>query len=577
MSDTYPVGVRRVRAVTVAVLVGGLLAGCAGIPSSGVPETVRADGAAPAQSGPDVRVVAPGPRAGDSTLGIVSGFLEASGTVDENLATARKFLTPAAAARWNPTAGVTIYDHTDVSLAERGGNRVALNASADGKLDDQGVFTAESLGRKTTTLFTLSRVDGDWRIDSVPAGLLVSRQDFDREYVQLDAYFLARPPHSPVLVPDPVYVPRTNALPTAMVEAVLRGPTRWLSGVAMSAAPSGARLLGPVTQASGVALVRLGPASIPSDGIQRDLMLAQLVTTLTQDPEITAVEVQGPDGFLTLGDAGTSRLRRLDVTPYLPGDLRQSMTSAYFVRDGAAYTAGLTIAQGPFAPDVQLAEIAVTPGGSLIAGISADRRTLWTARGDEPRRLTVRARATDLRSASFDSDGNLWVLESLGARTVVRRYPPTGPAVKVAVSGFQAQQITRLRVAADGVRLAMVLSTVKGSQVYVAQASESTTGVAIVALRRVAAGLLNPLSVDWADPGTLVVLASEKNAQTQPFSVSLSGPIEDLAPPLADITEVSIAPPDLPMIAATSKKQIWRLRGDTWVREGAGTAPTYPG
>lgn len=559
------------------VLLGALLAGCAAIPTSGVPETVRADGAAPAQGRPEVRVVAPGPRSGDGMLGIVSGFLEASGTVDANFAIARKFLAPAAASRWNPRASLTIYDHTDVSLSERGGSRVLLSAPADGSVDDQGVFTAKPAGVQTTAAFSLVRVDDEWRIDSVPTGLLVSRQDFDREYVHLDAYFLAKPPHSPVLVPDPVYVPRSSALPTAMIEAVLRGPSRWLSGVAMSAAPAGARLAGPITQAAGAALVRLTPESVPADGIQRDLMLAQLVMTLTQDPEIVSVEVQGPDGYLTLGDAGTSRLRRIDVTPYLPGDLRQTTAPAYFVRDKAAYTAGLTITQGPFAPDVPLAEIAVTPGGPLIAGISADRRTLWMARSEEPRKLTVRARGAALRSASFDSDGNLWVLSGAGSATVVRRYPPTGPAVKVSISGFEPRQITRLRVAADGVRVALVLSTVEGSQVYLAQASESAIGVAIVALRRLAAGLLQPRSVDWADPGTLVVLATEKNAQAQPFGVSLSGPIEALAPPLADMTEISIAPPDLPMIAATSKNQIWRLRGDTWVREGAGGAPSYPG
>lgn len=564
-----------------AVLLGALLGGCAGIPTSGVPETGRAEGSVPAQNRPEVRVVAPGPRAGDSPLGTVSGFLEASGTVEENFATARKFLTPAAGARWKPGAGVTIYDHTDVLLSERSGSRVLLSATADGSVDDQGVFSAKPPGQQTAAAFTLVRVGGDWRIDSVPAGLLVSRQDFDREYVQLDAWFLARPPHSPVLVPDPVYVTRSSARPTAMAETVLRGPSRWLSGVAMSAAPAGAKLAGPITQASGIALVRLNSESVPDDGVQRDLMLAQLVMTLTQDPEITSVEVQGPNGYLTFGDAGTPQLRRFDVTPYLPGDLRQPTAPAYFVREGIAYTAEPAVAQpivqGPFAPDLRLAEIAVTPGGPLIAGIAADRRTLWTARIEEPRRLAVRARGSNLRSASFDSDGNLWVLEGSGKKTVVRRYPPSGPAVQVTISGFEARQITRLRVAADGVRLAMVLSSVEGTQVYIAQASESTTGVAIAALRRVAAGLLQPRSVDWADPGTLVVLATEKNAQVQPFSVFLSGPIEVLAPPLADMTEVSIAPPDLPMIAATAKDQIWRLRGDTWVREGPGTAPTYPG
>jgi hypothetical protein len=213
----------------------------------------------------------------------------------------------------------------------------------------------------------------------------------------------------------------------------------------------------------------------------------------------------------------------------------------------------------------------------MLAGISEDRRTLWTAHSDDPKRLTERTRGVNLRSISFDGDGDLWVVEGVDKSTVVRRYPPSGEAVRVGLTGFEARQITRLRVAADGVRLALLLSTVEGSQVYVAQASESVTGLRVIALRRMAALLRDAKSVDWADPGRLVIVATEPNAQPQPFQISLAGPI-DVVPALTGIVEVSVAP-GAPMIATTSKKQIWRLReGGSWVNEKTtGTAPTYPG
>jgi len=564
------------RLIVVAIALAGLLAGCADIPTSGEPESVKVEGA-PAQTEPEVRVIAQGPRPGDSPFAIVSGFLEASGTVEEGFATAREFLTPGGTVRWNPKADMTIYDQNDVHLVERG-DRVALTTVPVGRVDDQGVFVPVTDTNRISRTFQMSRVDGEWRIDSLPNGLYVSRQDFEREYVQTDNYFIARPPRTSVLVPDPVYTARSLDTPTARIESLLRGPSRWLNAIGMTAAPTGAALAEPVNILSGVALVRLTPESIPLEGVERDLMLAQIVMTLTQDPEITQVEIRAAgQPALAFSDAGSTILRRADVTPYLPADLRPSTSLAYFVQDGVSYTAGAQIAQGPFAPDIKLSEIAASPGGAMLAGISEDRRTLWTARADEPKHLTVRSRGENIRSISFDGDGNLWAVEGVDTGTVVRRYPPSGDPVRVGVSGFEPRQITRLRVSADGARLALLLSTVEGSQVYLAQALENVTGVRIAALRRMAGVLSDPRSVDWADPGRLIVVATEPNAQPQPYLVSLGGPIEVL-PILTGIVEVSAAP-GAPMIATTSKKQIWRLNeGGSWVNEKiTGTAPTYPG
>ncbi len=563
-----------VRILGASVALAAALTGCASIPTSGDPEIVKAEGA-PAQSDAEVRVIAQGPRPGDSAISIVSGFLEASGTTEEGFATARRFLSPNGSV-WN-VRGITIYDQEKFSLVERTGDRVVLSTTAVGRVDDQGVYTAESDERAIQVTFQLARMNGEWRIDQPPTGLLVSQQDFEREYLQIDNYFLAKPPRTSVLVPDPVYLPRSAASPTGRVEALLRGPSRWLSSVAVTAAPTGAQLAEPVNLISGVALVRLTPDSVPIEAVERDLMLAQIVMVLTQDPEIAQVEIRAVgEPALSFGGAGNTILRRADVLPFLPADLRPPPAPAYFVRDGAAYLAGDQMLQGPFAAETELIEIAVSPGGGLLAGISADRTTLWTARADEPKRLTERATGVDLRSLTFDGDGNLWVVEGDGSETVVRRYPPGGEPQRVSIDAFSARQIVRMRVAADGVRLALLLSTDEGPQVYLAQAVEDSNGLQIEAPRRMAGRLVDARSLDWADPGHLVVLAAPLNGQVQPFEVAISGPIESLAGTLPGITEVSVAYGQ-PMIA-TTKKQIFRLREDgSWLPDGPGTAATYPG
>jgi hypothetical protein len=567
------------RRVSVALLAVGLLTGCAQIPSSGSPSSsgsVRQVDQAAARN-PVVRVFAEGPHDGDSVYSIVSGFLEASSTVEDDVSTARKYLTDSASARWRPDVGVTVYDHTAVRIAAKSTDRLQFTAPAEGTVDDQGVYLAALPGKQAVADFDLVKVDGNWRIDDVPAGLFISKQDFDREYAGQDMYFLAGGGHSPVLVPDPIYLRRVTGLPTALLNALLAGPTRWLKPAVSSALPDHAALAGPVDVVSGVAYVRLTADSVPANSVARDTLLGQIVLTLTEDPDITAVEVTAGDSPVTLGGRGSTRLARSDVAIFSPADLRPPGPSAYYLRDGVSYMVGPPGAQGPFAPSTKLAEIAVAPGGNLLAGIAKDRKTLSTAPGDQPSHLTVRLKGDDLRSASFDQDGNLWVLDGASPDTVLRRISAEGDAVAVSLGGFVARQIMRLRVSSDGTRVAMVLDTVEGSQVYLGLATGTGSDLAVGSLRRLGFPLSDPVDIGWADPDRLVVLAAEKNAAPQPFALSMGGVVSDVAPSLADISGLAVAP-NQAIIATTSKKVVYRLRpGGGWFRVGTGIAATYPG
>jgi hypothetical protein len=569
-------GVSRVWAGLVAVL---LTAGCAEIPSAGNPSG-NGDAQVIDQNAardPVVRVFAEGPHDGDSIYSIVSGFLEASSTVEDDVSTARKYLTDSASGRWRPNAGVTVYDHTAVRISAKATDRLEFTAPAEGTVDDQGVYLAAEPGKQAIATFELAKVDGNWRIDDLPSGLFISKQDFDREFAGMDLHFLAGGGHSPVLVPDPIYLRRVPGLPTALAEALLDGPTRWLKPAVSTAAPNNAALEGPVDVVSGVAFVKLTPDSVPADNVKRDTLLAQLTLTLTEDPDVNAVEVSAGDRPVTLGGRGSNRLTRSDVAIFQPADLRPPGPSAYYLRDGVSYMIGSPGAQGPLAPGTKLAEIAVAPGGNLFAGIAKDRKTLWTSPGDQPTHLTARLKGEALRSASFDQDGNLWVLDGASPNTVLRRISADGDSVTVSLGGFVARQVTRLRVSSDGTRVAMVLDTVEGSQVYLGLATGAGEDLAVGSLRRLGFLLTDPVDIGWNDPDQLVVLAAEKNAAPQPFALSLGGIVSDVAPSLADISGLAVAP-NQPMIATTTKKVVYRLRpGGGWFRVGTGNYAAYPG
>jgi hypothetical protein len=566
----------RLRRFLTLLAVGTTLSGCADIPSTGIPRERYVEAPQAAQQDSSVRVFAEGPRAGDNVYAIVSGFLEASGTVEKGFVTAREYLTPARAASWNPAAQTTVYDQTAVRLSGGESDRIQFSAPAVGFVDAHGSYTPAQVGDEVTATLHLTKVAGDWRIDALPPGLYVSRQDFQREFAGVNVYFFHGYPRPSVLVPDPVFLPLRQDLPTALTSALLRGPSAWLAPAVVSELPPSAALAEPVTVASGVASVRLTPASVPEQGVARDNMLGQLVMTLTEDPDVRAVEVRADEAPLQLGGRKRTRLTREDVTFFLPADMKPPPPSAYFVRDGQAYIVGTPAVRGPFGPSVKLAEIAVAPGGALIAGVSKDRKTLWTASSSTPDQVSVRLKGESLRSPSFDQDGNLWIVDGTTA-VVVRRVPPTGPPVDVTMRGLLPRQVLRLRVASDGTRVGLLLRTIAGSQVYLGLVTDSPSGVGVSGVRRLGHRLRLPQDIAWAEGDRMVVLAAERNAQPQPYLLKIDGSEIDAAGSLADITSISAAPGEA-MLAGTSTRQIFRLRpGGAWTRVGTGSVPRYPG
>lgn len=577
-------GARRVAVSAVLAVLAAMLASCAQIPQTGVPSGIAEVAPVQPASDPGVRVVAAGPQAGDSIYDIVSGFLEASGTVEPGFGTARKYLTSPAAAGWNPGAGILIFDHQKFALAEIDGGRVQLVSPAVGQVDDQGVFLAPQPGNEVVAEFSLTEVQGEWRIDGVPAGLVVSKQDFDREYVAVDTYYLTGEDSSAVLVPDPRYLPKFADLPTRLAGALLRGPSRWLAPAVITAVPPGAALAGPVEVIGDVAKVRLMPGSVPQ-GVARDNLLGQLVMTLTEAAAVASVEVSVDGEAVTIGGTGPARMDRDDTALPLPADLRPHTPSPYYLRQAVAF-AGAPAAQGPFPTNLKLSQIAVSPGGDRAAGIAKNRRTLWTAPIAALDQIEVRLEGAALTSASFDGDGNLWVVAGKNEQTQVYRIPPVGPPVVAKLNGFLAFQVNRLQVASDGARMALVLETRDGPRAYLALVTEAGGAVAVGGLRQVGQELQDPRDIGWSAPDRLTVLGTERGGQPQPFVLSLDGRVVDTITSLADIEEIAAAPRQ-PMLAGTSKDQIWRLGdGGNWSRVDPGicpggevscTAPAYPG
>lgn len=580
-----------------------LLAGCASIPVSG---PVHAGGvvASPTDDG-YVRILPVRPAPHATPGGIVRGFLQASRALDDPEAPAA-FLTANQAATWDRDAGVRFYVGTPViSAAEGRPGRITVEAGLAGRLARDGVYTPAAPGERLQARFDVQQRDGRWRIADLPDGLLLAQVDLHRAWRPLNTYYLERA--GARLVPDPTLVREGGGLATAAVRRLLAGPSAWSRGAVTTAIPAGTGLIGSVPVTDGVARVDLTQEALSAPPSAREALSAQLVWTLAQVPGVQAVQITVAGVPLSVPNA--ARVQPVESWfSYDPAALPAG-ASAYLVRAGTLGTflgprhTGVAPLPGPAAARLGgLDELAVAPDAGRVAGLSGDRRELFTAALHAGRADTapvLRLRGGHLTAPSIDISGTTWVSDSAAAGEALWMVPPVGGPRSVPVRLPAGERLAAAVVARDGARIALVgrgASPGSVDHLYVAslpaalppRAGASADGPAPPALRlgplrRLAPGVREVLDVGWMSAGQLVVLGRLGEGSLQVVAVDLDGlGVRTMPPPPPGATTVTAAPGAAPLFVVTAPTghgdgTAYHLVGRGWVRVGPAAQVTYPG
>src|SRR5690348_2733105 len=297
----------RCRLAFVLAAAAASVAGCVGMPNSGSPGTV---GASPRDTTPDsdfIVAIPAGPQKGWNPAEIVQGFLNASISYPGYQDIAREYLVSAPGkATWDPGWSVKVVDRVDVpndavysqdrktaTVDVTGQVRASFNGSGQYVGAQEGHAGTQSGGsgdQVADQRFTLTKVNGEWRITNAPEFTfrMLNQYDFGKVYRAQDLYFFDSTDQ--VLVPDAVFVPAGTS-PTSLVgnlvSALLNNPQpQWLQSQNSQTPPAGTafpahtKILG-VTVDGATATVNLGgPAASATAGI-RQQMATQLVWTLT--------------------------------------------------------------------------------------------------------------------------------------------------------------------------------------------------------------------------------------------------------------------------------------------------------
>lgn len=542
---------RRLLVLLVVLALAGLTA-CVALPTSGPVEKV--EGQQPAcQSCVNVEVAPPAP--GDSPGQVVEGYLRANANYQPGYTVARQFLTRDAAASWNPDGGVTIYD----AIPEPKDNRVTLRGTIVGTLDDKQTFAARQ--QELAWPFQLVKEGGEWRIATPPAGLFVRDSFFKTLYRSYNLHFVGS---TGALVPEPIYLPDLRApgnIASALVKALLEGPSEWLAPAVTTAVPTGTSLsVDSVTIVNGVAQVPLSEGVLQATDDQRAQLAAQLVYTLQQVTGVRRVLLQvveqpfrvpqsrAGDFTVALEDIGTElnpvpvvTIEELYAVERKTGALqRVRADTAVPTTDpfpGALGTGRYAISA--LAVSVTNTDLAVvTDGGTVL------RRT--PATGTEL--TTVLEGAKDLLRPQFTRAGELFAVGRRDGRQQmwVNLGGATAPVSAPDVLG--EGRVVAFRVSPDGARMAVVVEADGRTRLGLARIIRSG-GVSVEGFRELdidnaltdaTIGVVRDLA--WTSASRLMVLgAATAGGPYVPTTMSIDASEVETEPQTNDWNAVQLA------------------------------------
>ena len=561
-------------AVLVLVLasLASVLAGCAGVPTSGPIE----QGPSIAAPGNDqfIRVIARPPVEGMTPEEVVRGFQEATASQDTGFGVAKQYLTALAATTWNPAKGVKVYDTSGLTF-ETAGSDVDAVGSLTGEIDRTGQYTVAAPGTQLAVEYGLQRVEGEWRINALPDGLILGRGDIDRGYRAFNLYYFTR--DSATLVPAPVLVPLSNAgVATRLVSGLLAGPTPWIAPSVRSGFPEGTTLLPEsVPVVDGIADVALNDAVLAADDQQRQALSAQLVWTLRQLPDISGVRITVNGQPLLVPGVGATQ-GMTDWLTYDPDAAPDDFTAFALSEDRLVRVSP----DNTLVRVADLSQPAILPAVSIdltrVATLSPRRRQLSVSRLAAGATAELRFTGTELSRPSWDRTGALWVVDR--GRGLVLITDDADPVV-VPVSGLPDdvtdRDLVAVAVSRDATRMGLLVQ--RGSRVEPMVARIERTGdrVRVSAPRRVDSQLTESFDLAWADSGTLVVLGASGRTSLEvlQFSVGTTR-VRPLSAPEGALSVA--AGPSRSLLVGTADT-LYTSVGASWNRLGAATDPVYPG
>ncbi|WP_040160314.1 LpqB family beta-propeller domain-containing protein [Nigerium massiliense] len=561
---------RRVAAVLACLT--ALSAGCTAVPTSGPVVPVPAE---PNPVNPGVRVNPHPPTRGESAEDVVDGFVAAMASYETGYEVAREYLTPEAAARWDPRAGVQVYEQKAAPTLT--GGRYVLSTQRLGAVNSEGIFR-QATGTITHDFGVVRDASGEWRIANPPTGLLVSQSIFSTSFLRINAYHYD--PSGQWLVPEPHYFPRGPHARDRAAAAVLGGPAAWLAP-SVQAGPT-LDLDSTEVDAAGVVTVKVKPTASPLPDAEEQRVVTRMVWTFRQFPYVTKLRVLSADGtpWTFPGNPGGTVPMSfgLDASPVAAQTSRQ----LFAIRNGRLVRV-LDIEQNTnvlgAAPGATGLTAAAVRGDAVQAAVVQNGRTLALAGVTEPSLQPILT-AKSIGRPHFSRQGEVFAPVDGGLRVYAN-----GAWTSLTVGGLPDGAVTNVRVAPDGTRLALVVRRTDGRCAAGIARIERHDGRIRVAgwtelgVRQLSGDNPSVTDVAWASDSEVLLVTSINGGTSVVHSDQEGAQSNTMGP--AGATGISVlagAPGVAPVVRLADSETMRYSSNMRWLPlEGATSSVLYPG
>ena len=549
------------------VLLSLTLVACGNIPKNSSIKEGSILGSVP--EGSIVRVIASKPQNGMTPEEIVSGFLNASASSENDFKIAREYLIPELREVWKPTEQIQVYEGQG-RLNTIQNNVVIFTAPLSSIIDDRSRITLSEPDSQLLKEFKLKKVDNEWRINLDFKGLLISRADLNRSFTSFPLWF----PDSTfkTLTPDIVVLPKsTTGNATRLIQLLLAGPGEDLIGAVKSAFPVGTTLaLNSVPISNGLATVSLDETVLSAEPFLREVLSAQIVKTLSKIPEIRTVRINVGSQSLIVPNTPIKQSTTL-WEKFSPDSNRDA--DALAIQDGKIFKLDAevisAISDDYFNSGRWFAATA-NRDENILAAVTEDRTKfiVQNSTSTTPRRVLIEGKGFRIpRSDVLDA---VWVT-GVNQISVVQN----NRVVNVSIDGVDKQNVIDVIPSPDGVRALLIIKTVYGSELRIGTIIRDDQSIKIVNVRKLIRDGFSVTQATWQD--SEIVLYLDNNLEPASiYSVdSFTGTSKSLYSQLGSRNVASVIKKPT-YLTLEDGSLLERISGE-WISRGNLINATYPG
>ena len=448
-----------------------------------------------------IRVIASRPQPGMSQEQIVTGFLNASASSDNDFAIAREYLVPSKKNSWNPTKSIEVYEGQG-QFEFINENQIDFSAALHSQVNESSRIVFANPEDQLLKTFKLEKVDDQWRIDIDFDGLVISKTDLDRSFSFYPLWFVD--PSKTFLVPESVILPKAiTANATRLMQLLLLGPSAQLNNTVITAFPKGSSLsIDSVPISNGVASVSLNEAVLQAASLERQLLAAQIVKTLTRIPEVKSIQIKVGTQNLSILNAPFNQTASTWDKFYSDSNYNNL---AYFISENklwknSAETKSLT---GKSEIDSKLWSFGTSNRSENLYALVDETKTNLIINSYSPEFKETIFSTSNIGNPKIDVQDTIWV--TLNNQVSVFS---SDKKLNLIAQDFAIEDIVEIIPALDASRVLLIIRSVYGTELRLANVIRNPDTIVLTNIRKIMRDGFSITKAVWQDETNILYLDS---------------------------------------------------------------------